>query len=400
MTKKAGVYMLLAALAIFTSLLLAKNSDFRVYWFGAKGFWSGVLPAYGNTSGIGFPMHYRYPPVTYLLFWPFTRMPLGAAGAVWMLGAWAAALLAVRQAMRSMELRFSRAAILAGCIFMLPYAVLAIRYGNVQPYVIAMVLAALALSESHRAAAACLMAAAITFKIWPVFFLPWFLRRGRRMVLVWLLPAMAVLWLAPLIVWSPAHYFDLIRQWFGAEVQNATSNSENWYFPGQSLRGVLLRFLTPLAPWAAGFPDVHVLSLAPQAVVRAWEAIAALAYAALCLAMLRSDARQRWVWDGLSFALFSVLQPFCLKSSLISLGPAVLVAAALCSTSQSTIARRLFLGGCGLSLIGATAQYKPLLRVLSALGIDFWAALLLLAALLVWAKARDTRVMANQETGR
>ena len=85
------------------------------------------------------------------------------------------------------------------------------------------------------------------------------------------------------------------------------------------------------------------------------------------------------VWDGLFFALFSILQPFCLKSSMISLGPAVLVAAALCSEQtrlfQSTpekAARLLFFAACGVSLCGAVVQYKPLLRLLLALGLDFY----------------------------
>jgi Glycosyltransferase family 87 len=386
--RRAGAYLLLAAAAaVLTSLFLTKNSDFRVYWYGAKGFWAGVVPAYGTKSGIGFPMHYRYPPVTYLLFWPLTRMSLAAAGTVWMLGAWAAAILAVRAAVRKMELRFTRAAILAACAYLLPYVVLAIRYGNVQPYVIAMILAALALSESRRTAAGGLMALAITFKVWPLFFLPWFLRRGRRAVLAWLAAAMTVLWLAPLMVWTPAHYFDLTSQWYWSEVQNTTSNSENWYFPGQSLRGVLLRYLTVEEPVAGGFPDVHILSVEPEDVVAAWEAIAALTYAAACIMMLRADAGRRWIWDGLSFALFTILQPFCLKSGMISLGPAVLVAAAY-SRARPAVARGLFLGGCGISLLAGVAQYKPLLRALSAAGMDFWAALLLLAALVLWARRK------------
>jgi len=38
-----------------------------------------------------------------------------------------------------------------------------------------------------------LLSLAITFKIWPLCFLPWFLRAGRRAVLAWLAPAQLVL---------------------------------------------------------------------------------------------------------------------------------------------------------------------------------------------------------------
>jgi hypothetical protein len=152
------------------------------------------------------------------------------------------------------------------------------------------------------------------------------------------------------MLWSFPYYLDLIHQWYRSELQSATTNSEIWYFPGQSLRGVLLRYLTTSDPWIRGFPDVHVMSLSPETVVRAWEGTAVLAYASACVAMLRSDPGKRWVWDGLAFVIFTLLEPFCLKSSMISLGPAVLIAAALFSgewqdrnSSRDTLARQLFL---------------------------------------------------------
>jgi hypothetical protein len=112
--------------------------------------------------------------------------------------------------------------------------------------------------------------------------------------------------------------------------------------------------------------------------------------------MLRSPPSKRWVWDGVSFALFTVLEPFCVKSSMISLGPAALVAAALYSVTWQTAwglreitARRLFLAACALSFLAAVTQYKPLLQLLLAVGLDFYCALMLLAALLLWTRSRD-----------
>ena len=395
-------YAPLAAIAILTSLMLTRNTDFRVYWYGVSGVFDGSRPAYGPASGLGFPMHYRYAPVTYLLLWPLSRMPLFWAGLSWMLGAWAAAIGAVAVTVRTARLRFTRRGRLAGYAFVLAYVVVCIRSGNVQPYIIAMILAALMLSESHRIWAAFLLALAISFKVWPVFFLPWFLRSGRRLVLVWLLLALFLVWLSPLVLWSPSQYLGLIGEWYRSEFQSATAASEIWYFPGQSLRGVLLRYFTQNDLWLKGFPDVHVLSLAPAAMVHAWQAIATVSYLGVCIAMLRSGPHNRRVWDCLSFALFSVLQPFCLKSSLISLGPAALVAAALYSgTSQAvrdrrdTLARRFFVAACVLSSIGAAMQYKPWLRLLLAWGLDFYAALLLLTALVLWALLPDPAPFAS-----
>jgi len=45
--------------AVLASLFLAKDVDFRVYWYGVTGFFAGTRPAYGPASGIGFPMEYR-----------------------------------------------------------------------------------------------------------------------------------------------------------------------------------------------------------------------------------------------------------------------------------------------------------------------------------------------------
>ena len=387
--RRLVLYGLIAGLAILASLLLTRNVDFRVYWYAERALVDGSRPLYGPSSGIGFPMYYRYPPVTYILLWPLSRMPLAWAGFIWMLGAWATAIAAVILTVRAADLRFTRNAIMGACACMLAYAVLAVRYGNIQPYLIAMILVALVLSETHPVASASLLALAITFKIWPLFFVPWFLRRNRRMVLVWLIPAMLLLWLVPLFVWSPSRYLDLIAQWYRTEFQSLGVNSEMWYFPGQSLRGILLRYLTVSEPWAKGFPDVHMFSFSPAGVVRAWEAIAAATYAAASIAMLRSDYSKRWIWDGASFALFTLLEPFGPISGMISLGPAALIAAAAYSRegcsgkSRESLAGRLFAGACALSFLGAVMQYKPLLRLLLVLGLDFYAALLLFTALVL-----------------
>src|SRR5437762_5507647 len=57
--------------------------DYRVYFYGARGVFDGTRPVYGLTSGLGWPMHYRYPPLFLLLFAPLAMLPLGFAAAVW-----------------------------------------------------------------------------------------------------------------------------------------------------------------------------------------------------------------------------------------------------------------------------------------------------------------------------
>src|SRR5438105_14292303 len=59
--------------------------DYRVYFYGARGGFDGTRPAYGLTSGLGWPMHYRYPPLFLLLFAPLAMLPLGLAAAIWVI---------------------------------------------------------------------------------------------------------------------------------------------------------------------------------------------------------------------------------------------------------------------------------------------------------------------------
>src|SRR5215813_11088765 len=59
--------------------------DFRVYHYGARGVFDGTRPVYGPTSGLGWPMHYRYPPLFVLLFAPLAFLPIGLAAAIWVL---------------------------------------------------------------------------------------------------------------------------------------------------------------------------------------------------------------------------------------------------------------------------------------------------------------------------
>jgi hypothetical protein len=384
-TIRWGIFLLIVVLS---SWLLTKNTDFRLYWSSVKGFFEGA-PAYGFNF-VTFQL-YLYHPVTFLLLRPITFLPLRAAGFCWMAGAWLATTATLLLAVRTYKLRFNKSSMAAASVLLAAYTVVALRNGNVQPYLVAMLFVALLLAESHGPVSAVLMAVVITFKVWPAMFLPWFLPRGRRVVLVWLVPATLLLWLAPLLVWTPTHYRDLLTEWYGAVSGASATKSEFYYFPGQSLRGVLLRYLSPLDSWRTGFPDIHLVSLSRDVVIWIWEGAAATLYIGACGAMLCANRCRRWVWDGMAFVLYTVLQPYTVKGTLISLGPAVLVAAALYSRPPGAAdgwlnraARRLFLGACAVSAVGVAAQFRPLLHLLAACGLDFLVAVLLLTALWFW----------------
>lgn len=396
---KVWIYLCLAAIAVVTSLFLVRNVDLRVYWYGVNGFFSHTRPAYGPESGLGFPMEYRYPPVTYLLLIPLKLLPLRIAGFWWMLAAWIAAVASVSIAIDIRKLRFSGRSMLACFAFMLAYLVLAIHYGNVQPFVIACLFAALALSERKPIWSGVLLALAVTFKIWPILFLPWCFHRARRRSVAYFVLAMAVLWILPFPVFGIARYWALLHAWYTAVGRVGTTYSEFYYFPGQSLRGLLLRYFTPVAPPLKTFPEIHVLSLSPRLAVMIWMIAGAAIYGFFAICMLRSNPQKLWAWDGLAFVLYSLLEPYAVKSGLISLGPAALTAACLFTLGTSRTpgvaemperrrsvfwANRLFLAACALSFLGAIVQYKPWQRFLLTVGLDFWAEVLLLSALFIW----------------
>lgn len=386
------VYGLLAVVAIWSSLFLTKNTDLSVYWYAAKGFFSGTRSAYGPDSGIGHPMEYRYPPVTYLMIYPLRFASLRAAGFFWMLAAWTAAITTVSFAVRIRGFQLNFNAIVACSGFLLAYAVLMIRYGNVQPFVICALFSALILAQTHPRWSGLLFALAVTFKIWPILFLPWFFHRPRRSAVGCSVVSLVGLWIFPVLVFGVGGYWSLLQQWYAAMRHFGMSYSEIYYFPGQSLRGILLRYLTPIAPVLKGFPTIHFLSFQPRTAVIAWGVISLAIYCVTAICMLRSDIRKLWIWDGMAFVLYSMLEPYAVKSGLISTGPAILTAGWLFTLGTRRAAddrhvskaNRFFCAACLLSFLGAVIQYRPWQRFLLTVGLDFWSEVLLLAAFVIW----------------
>ncbi|MBV9155330.1 MAG: DUF2029 domain-containing protein [Acidobacteriaceae bacterium] len=393
---RTWLYLGLGLLAVISSLFLVRNVDLRVYWYGVTGFFEGTRPAYGPESGLGFPMEYRYPPATYLLLFPLKFFSLRVAGFFWMMGAWITAVVAVRIAIEVRGLRFDSRAVIACCAFMLAYVVLAVRYGNVQPFVIAWIFAALVVSETHPVVSGILLALAVTFKIWPILFVPWLFHRARVKSAAFFAVSLVALWILPWPIFGTAGYWVLLQEWYKAVGRVGTTYSEFYYFPGQSLRGLLLRYLTPVSPPLKDFPLIHVMSISPQTAVTIWMIAGAAVYFFFVVHMLRSSPRKLWAWDGLAFVLYSLLEPYAVKSGLISLGPAVLTGACLFTLARKgtefppetrraiSWGNQLFLLACSLSFLGALVQYKPWQRFLLSIGLDFWAEVSLIAALFLW----------------
>src|SRR5579884_1223105 len=250
--RTAAVVALLAALAALSAIFLTRNTDFQVYWYGIRNFLSGG-PLYGPHSGVGAPQEFRYPPVTVLFFIPVTWLPYRVASFCWTILAWAVCAAAARLAIKQWNLRFTLTGAVLGLILLAPYIVLAVKFGNVQPYLVALILVAILWAETHPVWSGVALAVAICFKVWPLFFVPWLLIRRRRRMLWYAGAASALLWAAPILYFGLARYVALLRDFF-AHVMAIASNPESVWYAGQSLRGVTFRFLTHATPPRDGYP--------------------------------------------------------------------------------------------------------------------------------------------------
>src|SRR5207248_1855858 len=166
--------------------------DFRVYHYGARGVFDGTRPVYGLNSGLGWPMHYRYPPVFLLLFAPFALFPLGLGAAVWM--TLKVAVLAAL--MRAMVRRGLKPAVI-GLVFIAPYIVEELRYGNAQFFVIALTMFSLLVARERPVVSGASLALGICIKVWPFFFVPYLAARRDWKVVAWTGVFVVVLMLLP-----------------------------------------------------------------------------------------------------------------------------------------------------------------------------------------------------------
>jgi hypothetical protein len=358
--------------------------DFRVYHYGARGVFDGTRPVYGETSGLGWPMHYRYPPLFLLLFTPFAFLPLGVGAAVWVVLK-VAVLVAVVAAMIKRGLKPATTVprfLFLGILFIAPYIIEEFRYGNAQFFIIALTIAALLIARERPVFSAASLALGICIKVWPLFFVPYLAVRRDWKVVVYSLVFVVVFTLLPSFYFGVEGNLDLLGQWYAQESGTQMGFSEAW-FPNQSLRGVLMRYLTVIdyskVP-DSNYPQVNIAALDPAHIVVLWFALAGTAYVGLLVVANRGRETEGWSEHALAFCLVALLEPFTQKYVLADLlWPAVMVG----SLAGNRLQRILICAATILALIqplvpGATAQ-----RLLQVLGIDFAAATLLCSAYIV-----------------
>ena len=280
MRKGLAILGIAGVAAAFAYYVSERPMDLRVYYYGARGVFDGTRPMYGVSSGLGWPMHYRYPPLFLLLFAPIAMLPLKVASA-----AWVAAKIAVlvwlilsmwRRGLRVDSARCENADekdssslwYVVPILLITPYIVEEFRYGNAQFFVVALSIYGLLVVRARPALGGASLGLAIAMKVWPLFFLPYLAVRRDWKAVACAVGSVVVLALLPSLHFGWTENIDLLGQWFRQESQTQMGESEIW-FPNQSLYGVLTRFLTVIdysrGP-DANYAQVHIATLDPATV--------------------------------------------------------------------------------------------------------------------------------------
>jgi len=374
------IAVLIAGAAYYAS---TRPMDLRVYYYGARGVFDGSRPVYGPASGLGWPMHYRYPPLFLLVFAPFAAMPLAWAAGLWVLLKAVVLLLLLRSMSRhglAAATKWSDARIVT-VLLITPYMVEEFRYGNVQFFVFALTAAALLISRERPMAAAASLAMAISIKVWPVFFLPYLAARRNWKVVGQTAVFACVLALLPCIYFGFSGNLNLLSQWLNQETHTQLGESEIW-FPNQSLRGTLMRYLTVIdysqVP-DSNYPQVNLAALDPSKVRIVWVIATGITYVGFLWLSNRRRHGNDWLGVGLAFCLVALLEPFTQKYALaVLMWPALVVV----DVVKHSRFRMIVYAATVLALIQPLVPGASPQRLLQTLGVDFVVTALLTSAML------------------
>ncbi len=382
MNLRTGIALMLIA-AAFAWYVSTRPMDFRVYHYGARGVFDGTRPVYGPSSGLGWPMHYRYPPLFLLLFTPFAWLPLGISAACWVVAKFGVLVLLIREMTRRVESPgWWIPLLLAG-----PFVVQDFKYGNAQFFVFALTAFSLLLARAKPWLSAAALALAIATKVWPAFFLPYLLVRrdwqmaGRIAVLT------LVLTILPSVYFGVGGNLRLLQEWSRQEFATQTGQEEIW-FPSQSLRGVMMRYLTVID--YSQVPDsnyelVNVVAMDPKTIRTFWFLAAGAIYALFLRLAASRPTGDGWAEAALGFCLVGLLQPFTQKYALgILLWPAMAPFRFMeVKTVRILIYMAIALVWVQPLIPGSAAQ-----RLLQVLGLDFAATVAVAIALTLGVTAR------------
>lgn len=350
--------------------------DFSVYWTIAR----SDGPLYGEASGLVWPMWFRYPPLFRWLVEPFALPPFRVGAFLWALGK----LVAMGFVLRALGRRIGATpavwglASLAGGYWWL----CELRFGNAQGYVFALVAAALLWADERPRTAAAALGLAVALKIWPLFFVPYWVARRKVRAATESLGWAAAFTLLPALWTGWSAHWSALAAWYEQESTIAQAGGSIW-FPSQSLLGVMTRHLTPLSWQDApdpNYPEVNWLSLDPETVGLLWLGLVAIGCGALWLRARTLPASAEPTAAAAAFCALVLLEPYAQRqTALVVMAWPALVAARRAWQTPGP-ARMLFIAAVAVILVQPLTPSAWWQRVFEVWGLDALAVVLLLAA--------------------
>ena len=363
-----------------------KAVDLRVYHAAARSFFLQSGAMYGPNQEFGWPMIYRYPPFFLCLFRPFASLPLAAVAGIW--AASKVLLLGVVTWMwyrRCPPSHFGPALWISG-LLLLPYLVYELQVGNVQLFLVEMVCLALLLCDQHPFVSSLVLGLAAAVKVWPAFVLPFLAVRGRKrwrigaqtLIGTGVFTVMPGFWLG----WS--NLFHLLKQWFLQEQRINALLGDRWY-PSQSLRGVMLRYLTHVD--YSGLPDqnyrhVNFVSLISWEVRQFW----------LVLAIVLGLLALLWVYrcaqEGAAYSIFFcallIIEPNVQRLAYVTLlWPMLYAGIVMTDQKAPPFTRWLLMGAAAVAVVEPLVPGSRWARLAQVLGIDVFGVLVPLTVVLL-----------------
>jgi hypothetical protein len=270
-------------------------------------------------------------------------------------------------------------ALCLSAFLLLPYLLYELQTGNVQLFLVEMVCLALLLCDEHPFVVSLLLGLATAIKVWPAFILPFLVARGRRRwrIGVQALAATAVFTVAPGFWRGWPNLFHLLKQWFLQERRINALLGDRWY-PSQSLRGVMLRYLTRVD--YSGLPDqnyrhVNLVSLPSWEVRQFWLTLA------IILGLLALLWAYRCASDGAAYSIFFcsllTIEPHVQRLAFVALLWPVLYAGIVMTDQKAPLFTRwVLLGAAALAVLEPLVPGAASQRLSQVLGIDFFGVLI------------------------
>ncbi len=396
----------LLVLAYFVQYAVKEPRDFVVYHYGARGVFEGTRPVYGEASGVGAPMIYRYPPLFLLVFSPLALPPLQLAAVIWVIFKLTLLVMLVRSLYSRLEGTGRLQEWLVPLLLAGPYVVQEFRSGNAQFFIFVLVAVALIHLEARPGAAALALSLAASLKVWPLFFVPYLAATKRWRTVIWVLLLTVCLTMAPVIYFGFAGHIQLLGQWFEQEISPQFADSQTWFAisnppPNQALRGVLMRYLTVIDYSRlsdSNYRLVHVASLDPDLVRALCLVLVAAGYGGLLLLARARAASPGWVEHGVVFCALVLFETSSHFSRTVLLWPAMLAGQiAARGTDVPRWIRALIYTALAVSILQPFVPRASSQRLMQVLGLDFLVTCLLTITV-VWASLTSV-LQKNQSSG-